>query len=88
MSELRQRVVDAGRNGGEHRARDQAVTLQRPQRQGQHPLRNAAERAADLVEPLWPVAERAHDQHRPFVADACEHLAHGAAIFGLVQVTR
>src|SRR5262249_11663007 len=85
MSELRQRVFDAGRNGWEHRARDQAVTFQR---QGQHSLRNAAEWAADLVEPFRPVAERAHDQHCPFVTDAREYLAHGAAIFGLMQVTR
>src|SRR5215472_2511852 len=37
MSELRQRIVDAWRNGREDRARHQAVALQTSQRQGQHP---------------------------------------------------
>ena len=88
MSELCQRVVDARRNGREDRARHQAVPLQRPQRQGQHPLRNAAERTAQLVEPLGAVPQRADHEHRPLVADARQHLADGAAILGYVQVTR
>src|SRR5215471_16035509 len=74
MSELRQRVVDPWRNGREDRARHQAVPLQRSQGQGQHPLRNAAERTAQLVEPLGAVAQRADHQHRPFVADASTSL--------------
>src|SRR5215469_3972114 len=86
MSKLRQRVVDPWRNGRKDRARHQAVPLQTSERQGQHPLRNAAERTAQLVEPFGAVAQRADHQHRPFVADAREHLAYRAAILGHVQV--
>ena len=78
-------VVDARRNGRKHRARDETVTLEPPERQGQHALRDAAERVVELVESLM-IADR--------------HLSTGTgsrrpapdvvltAILGHVQVTR
>src|SRR6266852_3684028 len=88
MAELRELVIDARWNGREDGAGHEAVALQAPDRQGQHPLRDAAERAAQLVEPHRPLPQGGDDQHRPFVADPREHLADRAAILGHLEVTR
>src|SRR5713101_6027363 len=80
MAELRELVIDARRNGREQCAGHEPVALEPPERQGQHPLRDAAERAAQLVEPHRPLPQGGDDQHRPLVADAGEYLADRAAI--------
>src|SRR5215475_3403176 len=81
-------VVDARRNGGEHGARDQPIPFEAPQGQRQHPLRDAAKGTANLAEALRAATELAHDQHRPFVANARQYLADGPAVLGHMQVTR
>src|SRR6202163_2688026 len=57
-AEIGQLIIDPRRNGREYGAGDQAVALQAAQRQGQHPLRDAADHALDLVE-----AARATSEH-------------------------
>ena len=79
-SEIGQFVIDPRRNGREHGARDQAVALKSAQRQGQHPLRDAADHALDLVEAPRAVAEQHDDEHAPFVADPRQYRRDPAAI--------
>src|SRR5262249_60233607 len=66
----------------------EAVALEPAQREGKHSLRDAAECAAQLAEPLRALAEHAHHEHRPFVADPCQDLADRAAILGHREGTR
>src|SRR5438874_2681186 len=47
--EGRQGIFNARRNGGKHGAGNEAVALQATQSQGQHPLRDAADRTAQFV---------------------------------------
>src|SRR6185312_16261099 len=81
-------VIDARRNAGRHRAREQPVTLEGAQRERQHALRDRAQRLAQFIEALRSVAERRDDQHGPFVADPRQDLADRAAVLGLMQVPR
>src|ERR1700736_1756597 len=67
--EIRQFVVDPRRDSWKHRARDQPGALKSAQRQSQHPLRDAADHALELVEAPWTIAEAHDDEHAPFVAD-------------------
>src|SRR3954447_11091233 len=60
--------------------RDDAVTLELAQRQREHALRDAVDRALELAEPAAAFAEEADHQHAPLVADAVEHLAHHDAL--------
>ena len=41
-----------------HRAGDHAVGLERPQRDGQHTVRNVAQRTVDLAEPHKNIPEK------------------------------
>src|ERR1700726_3658954 len=87
-AEIGQFVIDPGGNGREHGAGDQAVALEPAQRQGQHPLRNAADHALDLVKASRPVAEQHDDEHAPFVADPRQDRRHPSAIAVEVGVGR
>src|SRR6516225_1471110 len=87
-SERGQAIFDPRRNGGEDGAGDQTVAFEPAQRQRQHALRNAADRTAQFVKAQRPAAEPRHHQNRPLVADAREHVAHGAAINGQMLVSR
>ena len=62
--ELRQRVLHARRDRRMSGSGHQPVAFKAAQRQGQHPLRDAAERAADSLKRLGPVAEMAHHEDR------------------------
>src|SRR5271167_1186399 len=86
-AERRQRVIDPRRNGRIGGARDQAVAFEPAQRQRQHALRNAANRAAQLVETQRPAAKPGYHQDRPFVADAGQHIADHAAIRRQMNLT-
>ena len=68
-SEIGQFIIDPRRNRREHGSRHQAVAFKSAQRQRQHPLRDAADHALDLVEAPRAVAEQHDDEHAPFVAD-------------------
>src|SRR5271169_5176622 len=48
--ERREFIIDPRRNRREHRAGDEAIAFEPAQGQGQHALRNAADRAAQLIE--------------------------------------
>src|SRR5579862_5124861 len=87
-AERRERIIDARRDGRKHRARHQTVALEPAQRQGQHALRDAADRAPQLVEAQRAVAKPADHQNRPFVADPGQDVADGAAIGGQILVPR
>src|ERR1700730_299852 len=78
--ELRQLVIHARRNCRQLCSLHQAVPLQSTKREGEHSLRNAADHAFDLVEALRTIAQQHDDQDAPFVADACQYRADGAAI--------
>ena len=73
-------IVDPRRNGRKHGARDQPVALQPAQGQGQHPLRDAADLALQLIEAHRPVDQHHDHQHAPFVANPCQHGSHRTAI--------
>src|SRR5437588_3514266 len=66
--ECGQSIVDPRRNYRKHRARDQSVALEPAQGQGQHALRDAADRAPQFIESQRAAAELGDDKHRPFVA--------------------
>jgi len=87
-SEIGQFVIHARRNGREHRARHQAVALEPAQRQGQHPLRDAADHALDLVEAARAASEQHDDEHAPFIADPGQDRSDAAAIAIEVRVGR
>src|SRR6266567_3266638 len=82
-AELRQLVVHALWSGREHRSRHQAISLQSPQREGQHPLRNAADHPLHLVEAHWAITEQYDDEHGPLVPYPRQDGAEGAAILGV-----
>jgi len=67
-------------------ASDETISLQPAQSEGQHALRDTADRAADLVEPHGAVltAQQLHDQHRPLIAYARECLAYELALARVV----
>src|SRR5580704_8147887 len=79
-AETGQLVVHARRNGRIKGSRHQTVSLQSSQREGEHSLRDAADHPFDLVEAPGSIAEQHDDQHAPFVSDAGEDRADGAAI--------
>jgi hypothetical protein len=87
-TKLRQFIVDSRRNGRENGARDQPIALQTAQGERQHPLRNAADPALDLVEALWAVAERHNDEHAPFVADSGKYRGDPATVAVEVRLRR
>src|SRR5258708_18756922 len=87
-AEIGQFVIHARRNGREHRARHQAVALEPAQRQGQHPLRDAADHALDLVEAARAASEQHDDEHAPFIADPGQDRSDAAAIAIEVRVGR
>lgn len=64
---------------GKDLARDQPVALHAAQGQRQHPLRNAGDRAFQVVEAARTRAKRHHDQHRPLVADPAKDQPHRRA---------
>src|SRR5215212_9661394 len=80
-------IIHARGNCRKNSAGNQTVALQAAQRQGQHALRNAAERAANLIEPFPTTPQFAYYQHRPFVTHTREHLAHRPTVLGHVQGT-
>ena len=67
-AELGQLVIDPRRSGGEDSPRHQAVALQPTQREREHPLRNTADHALDLIKMLRAIAEQDDDEHGPLVA--------------------
>src|SRR5436190_19875272 len=83
-----QGIFNARRNGGKHGAGNEAVALQATQSQGQHPLRDAADRTAQFVKSQRTAAEPRHHQNRPFVADPRQHVADRAAVRGQMLVSR
>ena len=85
-AERGQRIIHPRRNGRKRRSCNQPVALEPAQRKRQHALRNAADRAPQLVEAHRPVAQPRHDQDRPFVADPGEHVADRPAIRGQMNV--
>src|SRR5882672_9608992 len=52
LAELGQFIIDARWIGRQHRARNQSVAFERAQREGEHALRDAAQRLAQFVEAL------------------------------------
>src|SRR6267378_3682669 len=87
-SEIGQFVVDPRRNGREYGAGDQTVALQSAQRQGQHPLRDAADHALDLVEAPRDTSEHHDDEHAPLVADPRQDRGDAAAVAVEVRLRR
>ena len=63
------------------------MTLQSAQGQGQHPLRDAADASAQLVEAHRPIAEQHDDQNAPLVADARQNRRDFGAVAGHMDVT-
>ena len=59
-------------------AGDQSVALQIAQGLGQHPLGDVADRAVKLAKALRSRRESHDQEYAPFVAEAIEHVAHGA----------
>src|SRR5581483_10603868 len=78
--EIGELVVDPWRNGRKYSPRDQSIALEPAQGQRQHPLRDAANHALDLVEALRAVAEHHDHEHAPFIADAGEDGSDTAAV--------
>ena len=62
-------ILDAWRDGGINRARDEAVALELAQGERQHALRDIADRTANFIETRGATGDEFHDQHRPLVAD-------------------
>ena len=81
---FRQFIVDARRNGGKHRARDQSIALQPAQRQRQHALGDGAHRPADFVEAHGAVGQEPDDVNRPLVPDAGQHIRHRPAVAAIM----
>ncbi len=57
-------------------AGQQTVAFELPQRQGEHPLRDAGDGAVELTEAQSTVAELPDDQDAPLVADDAEDPQH------------
>jgi hypothetical protein len=80
MSEWGQSIIDPRRRGRCHRARHETIALQAAKRKGEHALRDAADHAFDLIEPLRSMPEQHHDQHRPFVRHPSEDGVESATV--------
>jgi len=80
MSEWGQSIIDSRRRVRCHRASHETVALQAAKRKGEHALRDAADQAFDLIEPLRSMPEQHHDQHGPFVRHPSEDGVESATV--------
>src|SRR5216684_4916836 len=74
-AERRQAILDRHRDGWVGGALDDAVALEVAQRDREHALAYAGNRAADVHEAPGAAVQQVDDEQRPFVADAVEHVA-------------
>jgi hypothetical protein len=88
LSQLRQVVFDARRNGWVHGSGDQTVALHGFQCEREHPLRDTFDPVAQFAEALSAVPEHAHDLHAPFVTYAVQDFADGETFGGIMPVTQ
>src|SRR6185437_12660323 len=78
LAQRGQTIFDARRLGWKDMAGDQSVALQIAQGLGQHALGDVADCAVKLAEALWSRRQGHDHEDAPLVADAVEHVAHGA----------
>ena len=79
-AERGERVVDAGRAGGEDLAGDEAVLLEVAEGVGEDAGGDVADAALELAETEGSFFQAKDDEHAPLVADAVENVAHGALV--------
>lgn len=68
-------IPDRHRAGLEDLAVDESVAFEAPERAGQHLLSDPRDRSAQLVEPMWSLAQMGEHLERPLVEDLAEQLA-------------
>jgi len=73
-------VIDARRDRRRDGARHEPVALEAAQREREHALRDAADRALDLTEATRTVGELHDEQHAPLIAHAREDRPDGTAV--------
>ena len=72
-------ILDPGRYLGIDPAGEHAILLERPQRDGEHALRDVAQRTLYVVEAHGAVlVQGLEHQHRPLAAQPAQNIAHGA----------
>ncbi len=78
LAQFGQLVFDARRHLGIHLAAYDPVSLHRTERDGQHPLRNIADRALNVAEPQSTIHFKGRqNQDRPLVAQPRKNISHG-----------
>src|SRR5690606_4383244 len=84
LPETRELVLHARRDLGKHCSRDQSVALETTQRERQHALRDALDRATQVTETHGAIAEQVDDLNAPLVAHAIEDFSHRGTFLRLV----
>lgn len=75
-----QLVIHLRRNRRVHGPTHEAVALQTPHGQRQHPLRDARHRPLQLTKPAYALGQLDDDEHRPLVTDPVQHLPNTAVL--------
>ncbi len=88
-AERGERVLHPRRHLRVHRSANEPVPLQAAERHREHPLADAGDAPQELAEAQRALdAEHVDQGHRPFVADAREHLVRATVGLGVLELRR